>query len=90
MTDSVPPPFQLPQPPAEDVFAATEEVRAADFPEVPAELLAAVLAAEQNNPDNRISAARAVAHAVEAWLVEHPDEPAVTPTTSGLSGGTGS
>lgn len=69
------PSLKLPQPPAEDVFRATEEVRAADFHNVPPELLVAVLAAEQNNPDNRSAAAKAVGFAVDAWLAEHPDEP---------------
>lgn len=76
MTEPAGPSLKLPRPPAEDVFMATEEVRAADFPNVPAELLVAVLAAEQNNPDNRSAAAKAVGYAVDAWLAEHPDEPA--------------
>ncbi|GIL29178.1 hypothetical protein NUM_44320 [Actinocatenispora comari] len=75
MTNPSGPPLRLPQPPEEDVFTATEEVRAADFPNVPAELLVAVLTAEQNNPDNRSAAARAVAQVVDAWLIDHADEP---------------
>lgn len=86
MTEPAIPPLKLPQPPAEDVFTATEEVRVADFPNVPSELLAAVLAAEQDNPDNRIAAARAVAREVDAWLTAHPDEPAIGPTTGGGGG----
>lgn len=76
MTEPAAPMLRLPQPPAEDVFTATEVVRAADFPSVPPELLVAVLAAEQDNPDNRIAAARAVGREVDSWLAEHPDEQA--------------
>jgi hypothetical protein len=69
MTDTPAPrpdtPTTLSQPQVEDVFAATEEVRATVFPSVPAELLAAVLAAEQENLDNRTAAQRAVARAVD-------------------------
>jgi hypothetical protein len=75
MTESSGLPLKLPQPPAEDVFTATEEVRADEFPNVPAELLVAVLVAEKNNPDNRVAAAKAVGRAVDAWLVAHLDEP---------------
>lgn len=56
----------------EDVFADTEEVRAADYPNVPAQLLADVLAAERDNPDNRTAAARAVARVVDAYLLGTP------------------
>ena len=66
----------LSQPQVEDVFAATEEVRAAGFLSVPAELLTAVLGAEQENLDNRTAAQRAVARAVDDWLSAHPGEPA--------------
>ncbi|WP_410666754.1 hypothetical protein [Amycolatopsis sp. cmx-4-68] len=52
----------------EDVFKDTEEVRDATFPDVPAELLAAVLAAEQTNLDNRTDAARAVARVIDEHL----------------------
>jgi hypothetical protein len=80
MTDTPTPqadtPVMLSQPQVEDVFAATEEVRAAGFPSVPAELLLAVLTAEQDNLDNRTAAQRAVARAVDAWLAAHPSEPA--------------
>jgi hypothetical protein len=80
MTDTPAPhgdaPTTLSQPQVEDVFAATEEVRAAGFPSVPAELLTAVLAAEQENLDNRTAAQRAVARAVDDWLAGHPGEPA--------------
>jgi hypothetical protein len=62
----------LPPATAEDVFAAAEEVRAADFSDVPAGLLADVLAAERDNLDNRTSAARAVDQVIEKYLVsEH-------------------
>jgi len=65
----------LSQPQVEDVFAATEEVRATGFPSVPAELLVDVLTAEQENLDNRTAAQRAVARAVDTWLAAHPSEP---------------
>src|SRR5215469_18809510 len=69
MTDPPPPeadtPVMLSQPQVEDVFAATEEVRATGFPSVPAELLVDVLTAEQENLDNRTAAQRAVARAVD-------------------------
>jgi hypothetical protein len=52
----------------EDVFAAAEELRAADFPNIPAQLLADILAAEHDNIVNRIAAARAVGRAVDAYL----------------------
>ncbi len=62
----------LPPASVEDVFAAAEEVRAGDFSFVPADLLAAVLAAERDNLDNRTAAARAVDQVVENYLVsEH-------------------
>jgi hypothetical protein len=83
MTEPAGPTLRLPQPPTEDVFTATEVVRAADFPSVPSELLVAVLAAEKGNPDNRIAAARAVGREVDAWLAEHPDEPATDVASSG-------
>jgi hypothetical protein len=86
MTEASSPPLKLPQPPAEDVFTATEEVRKTDFPNVPAELLASVLAAEQDNPDNRSAAARAVGREVDAWLADHPDEPGDAPTDVDSSG----
>jgi hypothetical protein len=53
----------------EDVSTAAEEVRAADFPDLPAALLSAVLAAERDNLDNRTTAARAVDQAVESYLL---------------------
>jgi len=53
----------------EDVFSAAEEVRATDFPDLPAALLSAVLAAERDNLDNRSTAARAVDQAVESYLL---------------------
>src|SRR5262245_56257156 len=65
-------PLTLPQGEVEDVFQATEEVRKAGFPTVPAELLAAVLAAERDNPDSRPAAVRAVARAIDAYLADHP------------------
>lgn len=65
-------PFTLPQAQGEDVFQATEEVRAADFPAVPPDLLAAVLAAERDNPDSRQAAARAVGRVIDSYLAEHP------------------
>lgn len=65
-------PGTLSQPQVEDVFAATEEVRSNGFPLVPAELLSAVLAAEQDNLDNRSAAQRAVARAIDSWLTAQP------------------
>jgi hypothetical protein len=64
-----------PLPPAteEDVFAAAEEVRAADFSDLPAALLADVLAAERDNLDNRTAAARAVDQVVEKYLLSDYD-----------------
>lgn len=53
----------------EDVFIAAEEVRVSDFPDLPAALLTAVLAAERDNLDNRTAAARAVEQAVESYLL---------------------
>jgi hypothetical protein len=62
----------LPPASVEDVFAAAEEVRASDFPDLPADLLAAVLSAERDNLDNRTAAARAVDQVVENHLLsEH-------------------
>lgn len=76
MTDqsTAPPPaaLTLPQAKVEDVLAATEEFRASDFPAVPAELLASVLAAERDNLENRSAAAQAVGRAVDKWLTDHP------------------
>ena len=62
----------LPPASVEDVFAAAEEVRGSDFSDVPAELLAAVLAAERDNLDNRTAAARAVDQVVEKYLISTP------------------
>jgi len=78
MTESSPrpAPFTLPQAQGEDVFQATEEVRAAEFPAVPADLLAAVLAAERDNPDSRQAAARAVGRVIDSYLADHTGEPA--------------
>jgi len=64
---------RLSRPQVEDVFAATEEVRASRFPFVSAELLSAVLAAEQDNLDNRLDGQRAVARAVDSWLASSGD-----------------
>ena len=52
----------------EDVVARTEELRAADFPDIPAALLAGVLAAERDNPEDRAAAARAVGRVIDAHL----------------------
>lgn len=52
----------------EDVFAATEEVRAAEFDDVSADLLAGVLAAERDNPEDRAAAFRAVGRVIEDHL----------------------
>ena len=72
MTEPTEPGDLLPPATAEDVFAAAEEVRAADFSDMPAALLADVLAAERDNLDNRISAARAVDQVIEKYLLsEH-------------------
>lgn len=62
----------LPPASAEDVFAAAEEVRAADFADVSATLLEDVLAAERDNLDNRTAAARAVDQVVERYLMGGP------------------
>jgi hypothetical protein len=83
-------PTMLSQPQVEDVFAATEEVRATGFPSVPAELLAAVLAAEQENLDNRTAAQRAVARAVDGWLAAHPGDPAAAHASESEAGEGGS
>jgi hypothetical protein len=64
--------------PVEDVFAATEAVRAADFPTVSAQLLAEILAAERENPDDRVAAAKAVGRALDAHLRENPVDSADT------------
>lgn len=67
-------PITLPQAEVEDVLVAAEEIRASDFPIVPADLLGSVLAAEQDNLENRTAAARAVGRAVDKWLADHPDQ----------------
>lgn len=59
----------------EDVFARTEEVRAADFPDIPAELLTEVLAAERDNPEDRGAAARAVGRVIDTYLATTPAGP---------------
>jgi len=69
--------------PVEDVFAATEEVRAVEFPNVSAQLLADLLAAERDNPDNRSAAAKAVGRVVDAYLIDNP-----VPATDTADGGT--
>lgn len=70
MTDPNRPPAPLLAPASvEDVFTAAEEVRALDFPDLPAALLRDVLAAERDNLDNRTAAERAVDQAVESYLV---------------------
>lgn len=79
MTDPSTPheaPLTLPQAQVEDVFQATEQVRVAEFPTVPADLLAAVLAAERDNPDSRQAAARAVGRVIDTYLADHPGQPA--------------
>lgn len=63
----------LSRPQVEDVFAATESVRASRFPFVPKELLAVVLATEQEHLDDRLAGQRAVARAVDTWLADHQD-----------------
>ncbi len=73
LPDGGEPPLLSP-PQVEDVFAATEQVRAADYPNVPAELLANVLAAEQENLDSRPSAVRAVGRAIDAFLADNPTD----------------
>lgn len=80
---SKPPPLKLTQPPAEDLFSATEDVRASDYPDVSAELLAAVLRAERDNLDSRVAAARTVGREIDAWLASHPAAP--TPTTTDVA-----
>ncbi|WP_134046258.1 hypothetical protein [Amycolatopsis arida] len=72
-------PVTLPPPQAEDVVIATEQLRSVEFPEVPQGLLAAVLDAEQGNPDNRAAAVRAIERIVDEHLsggaanMEHVD-----------------
>ena len=86
MTEPPPPaeaPLTLPQAQVEDVFEATEEVRAAEFPAVPADLLAAVLAAERDNPDSRQAAARAVGRVIDTYLADHLGEPAAAEADAG-------
>ncbi len=73
MNEHTEPGDPLPPATAEDVFAAAEEVRAADFSDVPAALLADVLAAERDNLDNRTAAARAVDQVVEKYLLSEYD-----------------
>lgn len=80
--------MELSRPQVEDVFEATEGVRAAEFPTVPADLLAAVLTAERDNPDSRPDAARAVQRAVDSYLADHPAESSSTATDA--EGGTSS
>ena len=53
----------------EDVFVATEQVRAEAFPDVHATLLFDVLSAERDNPDSRLEAARAVGRAIDEYLL---------------------
>ena len=72
MTEPTGPGDLLPPASVEDVFAAAEAVRQSDFPEVPGPLLAAVLAAERDNLDNRTAAARAVDQVVENYLTSNP------------------
>lgn len=67
-------PLTLPRAQVEDVFQATEQVRAADFPTVPAELLAEVLTAERDNPDSRQTAARAVGRVIDTYLRDQPGQ----------------
>ena len=69
MTD----PLSLPVAPPVDLYTATEELRAADFPGVAADLLRAVLLAEDENLDNRVGAGRAVSRAVEEWFANNPN-----------------
>lgn len=86
MTDPSAPeeaPLTLPQAQVEDVFQATEEVRATEFPTVPADLLAGVLAAERDNPDSRQAAARAVGRVIDTYLADHPRGPVTGETGNG-------
>lgn len=71
------------RPPQEDLFATTEEVRASEFDDVPAELLEAVLRAEETNLDSRTSASREVSRAIESWLASHPADDAEEPDADG-------
>lgn len=64
--------------PQEDLYAATEAIRAAEFSSVPADLLAAILEAEERNFDSRVTAAREVGRAVDAWLAAQPDTDAAS------------
>jgi hypothetical protein len=93
MTEPSPPqtstPLTIARSPAEDVFAATEQIRMVEFPTVPAELLAAVLAAEQDNPDSRPTAVRAVGRAVDRYLADHPGDLAPAPSDTGAAAAEG-
>lgn len=67
----------LSTPVPEDVLEAVEALRTADFSDVPAELLSAVLRAERDNLDDREAARRAVARQVETYLAaEQAAQPA--------------
>jgi hypothetical protein len=68
MSEPSTPPLRLSEPPVEDLFDAVEEIRAADYPAVPADLLTAVLAAERDHLDDRLAATRAVGRTIDAWL----------------------
>lgn len=58
----------LKRPTPEDVLTAAEELRAEEFPDIPAELLSRVLAAERYNLEDRTAALRAVSRVVDAYL----------------------
>jgi hypothetical protein len=73
MSESAQQPAILAPHAVEDVFSATEQVRAADFPAVPSDLLADILKAERDNLEDRVAANRAVGRAVDAWLEKHPE-----------------
>lgn len=73
MSESAQQPAMLAPHTVEDVFSATEQVRAADFPAVPSDLLAVILEAERDNLEDRVAANRAVGRAVDAWLERHPE-----------------
>ncbi len=92
MTDPLTPdeaPLTLRPAQVEDVFQATEEVRAAEFPTVPADLLAGVLAAERDNPDSRRAAARAVGRVIDTYLADHSGQPLSGKTDGGTDDGGG-
>ncbi|BBH65302.1 hypothetical protein ACTI_19870 [Actinoplanes sp. OR16] len=58
----------LPQATVEDVLLATEELREAEYPDIPADLLHAILAAQRDNLDDGPAAARSLSRIIETFL----------------------